>query len=264
MPFYTASDIRHQYLDDGPKDGPAVVFANALGTDAHLWDHVIAHLPQGLRLIRYDKRGHGLSDTPPPPYSMGALVRDVEGLIDHLKLQNVVFVGISIGGMIAQGLAAKRPDLIKALVLSNTGAKIGTREIWDGRIATTRQMGMVAMAPQVLKRWFSAEMLRDPKVVPLAAHLADMTIDGYVGCAAAVQGTDFITPTSGLRMPVLGIAGGRDQSTPADMVFELCDLVPETEVKVLHRSGHLPPIDAPDAYADHLTAFFTKIGHLPS
>lgn len=48
---------------DGPDDGAPVVFANSLGTDLRLWDAVLPLLPPGLRLIRYDKRGHGLSDS---------------------------------------------------------------------------------------------------------------------------------------------------------------------------------------------------------
>jgi 3-oxoadipate enol-lactonase len=63
---------------EGPADGPPVVFANSLGTDLRLWDDVVARLPAGLHLVRYDKRGHGLSTAPPAPYSMGALVRDAE------------------------------------------------------------------------------------------------------------------------------------------------------------------------------------------
>ncbi|MGV6840395.1 MAG: alpha/beta fold hydrolase [Planktomarina sp.] len=264
MPYYTNGSVTLHYLDDGPKDGPAVVFAGALGTNAHMWDHVIAHMPKGLRLIRYDKRGHGLSDVPKPPYSMGALVKDAECLMDHLHLSPSVFVGISIGGMIAQGLAAKRPDLIKAAVFSNTGAKIGTRAIWEDRINTTRKLGMKALAPQILERWFASDILQDPIIAPIAGHLESMTTDGYTGCAAAIQGTDFITPTSGLHLPVLGIAGGRDNSTPADMVFELCGLVHGAEVKVIPRSGHLPPIDAPETYANLLNAFLEKIGHSPA
>lgn len=263
MPFCDLPDLRVHYLDDGPKDGPAVVFANSLGTSTVMWDHMVPHLPDGLRLIRYDKRGHGLTDVPPPPYAMGALVRDAEALIDHLGLTRVVFVGLSIGGLIAQGLAAKRPDLVKALVLSNTGAKIGTREIWEDRIQTTRKLGMAQVAPQILKRWFNHKM-PDPLVMQdCVDHLTTMTTDGYTGCAAAIQGTDFITPTSGLQVPALGIAGGRDVATPADMVREVCDLIHGSTFKVIPNAGHIPPLDHPERYAAILTEFLADVAHLP-
>ena len=72
------------YKLEGPQNGPTIVFSNSLGTDMRIWDDVISHLPKYLRILRYDKRGHGLSDCPKSPYSMGALVRDIEALMDHL------------------------------------------------------------------------------------------------------------------------------------------------------------------------------------
>jgi 3-oxoadipate enol-lactonase len=122
-------DVVLHYADTGPRDAPTVVFSNSLGTDFRLWDAILPYLPEGLRVIRYDKRGHGLSTCPPAPYTMGALIHDAERLLDALSVRDCVFVGLSIGGMIAQGLAAKRLDLIRAVVLSNTAPKIGTREM---------------------------------------------------------------------------------------------------------------------------------------
>ena len=102
MKIATLDGIRLHYREDGDPDGQPVVFANSLGTDLRLWDEVLPHLPKGLRQIRYDKRGHGLSEAPAAPYAMGQLVHDVEMLLDHLQVRDAVFVGLSIGGMIAQ------------------------------------------------------------------------------------------------------------------------------------------------------------------
>ena len=115
-------DVKLHYRVDGDPNGRPVVFANSLGTDLRLWDQVLPLLPEGLCYLRYDKRGHGLSSCPPAPYSMGSLVSDVERLMDHLNLRDALFVGLSIGGMIAQGLAAKRLDLVRGHRL-DTGAE---------------------------------------------------------------------------------------------------------------------------------------------
>lgn len=131
-------DIRLHYQLDGDPDGVPLVFANSLGTDLRLWDKIIPLLPEGLRILRYDMRGHGLSDAPPAPYTMGALVRDLERLMDHLEIRDAVLVGLSIGGQVAQGLAVKRLDLLRGLVLSNTAAKIGTKDAWQERIDTVQ------------------------------------------------------------------------------------------------------------------------------
>jgi 3-oxoadipate enol-lactonase len=69
MADFRRDGVRLHYLDEGPRDGPSVVFSNSLGTDLRLWDPILPHLPQGLRILRYDKRGHGLSDCPWPRMS---------------------------------------------------------------------------------------------------------------------------------------------------------------------------------------------------
>ena len=125
MQYADLGQIGLHYSDVGEKDAPCVVFTKSLGTDFQLWDPILPMHPKGLRITRYDKRGHGLSHCPAPPYSMGALVHDAEKLLDHLGIKVCVFTGLSIGVMIAQGLAVKRMDLIRGMVLSNTAAKIG-------------------------------------------------------------------------------------------------------------------------------------------
>lgn len=252
--------IKVNYRTDGNPDGPPVVFANSLGTDLRLWDKVIPLLPEGLHYIRYDKRGHGLSDCPPAPYKMGTLVRDVEQLMDHLKITGAVFVGLSIGGMIAQGLAAKRLDLVRAMVLSNTGAKIGTRELWQDRIDGVRAGGIESLADAVMERWFSRAFRDTPELAAWRNMLTRTPAEGYIGCSAAIQGTDFIASTSGLRLPTLGIAGSEDGATPPDLVRETVDLVPGSSFHLIRGAGHLPCVENPEEYARVLTDFLSSVG----
>lgn len=254
------------YRDEGPKDAPAVVFANSLGTDFRLWDKVVARLhaafPEGLRMIRYDKRGHGLSDCPKGPYSMGTLVRDAEQLLDHLEVKDSLFVGLSIGGMIAQGLAVKRLDLVRAMVLSNTAAKIGQPEMWDDRIATVKKGGIAPMADGILERWFHKEFRASSEFPAWRNMLIQQSVEGYAGCCAAISGTDFYTPTSGLRLPTLGIGGSDDGSTPPDLIRETVNLIPGSRFELIRRAGHLPCVEQPDTFADLLTQFIKETGHV--
>ncbi|WP_146586292.1 3-oxoadipate enol-lactonase [Puniceibacterium confluentis] len=249
------------YRIDGDPSGAPVVFSNSLGTDLRLWDKVIPLLPQGLKFIRYDKRGHGLSDSPAAPYGMGTLVSDAEKLMEFLGVQNAVFVGLSIGGMIAQGLAAKRLDLIRALVLSNTGAKIGTREMWQERIDGVRAGGIEALADATMQRWFSAAFRATDEFTAWRNMLVRQPSEGYLGCCAAIAGTDFIATTSGLRLPTLGIAGSEDGSTPPDMVRETIELIPGSEFALIRDAGHLPCVEKPEEYARILSDFLTRQGH---
>ncbi len=263
MDVINVNDVSLHVQVEGPDDGPPVVFANSLGTDLRLWDGVVAKLPPGLRLIRYDKRGHGLSDCPAPPYSMGALITEVEGVMDALGVRDAVFVGLSIGGLIAQGLAAKRLDLVRAVVLSNTAAKIGTRAMWEERIEAIRADGLPAMTDAILERWFAPDFRSSAAVAPWRRMVETCPEDGYVGCCAAIAGTDFYNISGDLRLPTLVIAGDRDGATPPDLVRELAELIPGARFELMRGTGHLPCVEDPNTYAGHLVDFLASIGHLP-
>ncbi len=261
MNILDLGDLHLHWREDGDPKGAPVVFANSLGTDFRMWDKLIPHMPPGLRLIRYDKRGHGLSSCPPGPYSMGALIRDAERLLDALEVRDCVFVGLSVGGLIAQGLAVKRLDLVRAMVLSNTAAKIGTQQMWADRIAAVRQGGIEAIADGLMERWFSKPFRATPEMQGYRAMVARQPVEGYAGTAAAIAGTDFITPTSGLTLPTLAIAGSEDGATPPDLVRETAELVKGARFHLIRGAGHLPPAEKPAEYAALLTEFLTAIGH---
>lgn len=254
--------LKVHYTDEGDPNGAPIVFANSLGTDLRLWDKIVPLLPSGLRIIRYDKRGHGLTDATAAPYSMGMLVGDLERLLDHLQVRDCLLVGLSIGGMIAQGLAVKRMDMVRAVVLSNTGAKIGTREMWDQRIADVEQGGIGSLADGIMGRWFSRAFHDEPEFHAWRNMLIRTSVAGYAGCSAAIRGTDFYTPTSGLRLPALGIAGSEDGSTPPDLVRETVDLIPGSKYALIRGAGHLPCVEKPDEYARILNEFIAEVGHV--
>lgn len=254
--------VQLHYRIDGPEDGAPVVFANSLGTDLRLWDAILPLLPPGLKLIRYDKRGHGLSSLPTAPCTMGALISDLAGLLDHLAVKEAVIVGLSIGGMIAQGLAVKRMDLVRAAVLSNTAAKIGTREMWEDRVTAVQAHGIDPMADGITERWFSPAFRTTPEMQLWRNMLIRQPAEGYAGCCNAIAGTDFYTPTASLRLPVLGIAGTLDGSTPPDLVRETIDLVPGSRFEMIRGAGHLPCVEKPAEYAGLLAGFLREIGHI--
>lgn len=262
MKICDLGDVALHYRDEGDPQGAPVVFANSLGTDLRLWDQVLPLLPAGLRLIRYDKRGHGLSSCPPGPYSMGALVRDAERLMERLEVRDCAFVGLSVGGLIAQGLAVKRLDLVRVMVLSNTGAKIGTPDMWATRIAAINAGGIEAIAEATMERWFSKAFRATPEMLAWRAMLTRQPVEGYNGCAAAIAGTDLIALTSGLTLPTLAIAGSEDGATPPDLVRETAGLIRGSRFHLIRGAGHLPCVENPTEYAEVLRTFLKETGHI--
>lgn len=262
MPRAQLDGVTLNYDLTGPADGLPLVLSNSLGCTLQMWDPLLPHLPGGLRILRYDRRGHGGSDVPPAPYSMGQLVRDTETLLDHLALGPCVFLGLSIGGMVGQGLAVKRPDLLRALVLSNTAARIATAQIWQDRIATARAQGLTALADSTMERWFSPGFRATPDFSPWRAMFCATPLDGWTGCAAAIAGTDFYTTTATITLPALGIAADRDGSTPPDLVRETTDLIAGSEFALIRGAGHLPHVEKPADYARILVQFLSRHGLL--
>ena len=148
------------------------------------------------------------------------------------------------------------------MVISNTAAKIGTPAMWDERIAAVKVGGIEALADAVMERWFSAGFRATPELELWRNMLVRGEDDGYAGCSAAISGTDLFTPTSGLRLPTLGIAGAEDGSTPPDLVRETTDLIPGSRFHLIRKAGHLPCVEQPEEYAAVLTQFLKEVGHV--
>lgn len=250
------------WREDGDTAGPAVVFANSLGTDLRLWDAVVERLPKHLRLIRYDKRGHGLSSCPAGPYSIEDLAQDALELLDHAGVETCVFVGLSIGGMIAQTLAARAPERVSALVLSNTASKMGEAQMWQERIAAIEADGIAALSEAVMQRWFAPAFLGTEAHLPWRHMLERTPQAGYIACCQAIAGTDLSALTPTLRQPTLGIAGSADGASPAALVEATIDLLPDARFTVIEDTGHLPCVEAPEAYAGALLEFLKEVGHV--
>lgn len=241
------------YRIDGAASGPTVVFANSLGTDLRLWEALLPLLPADLRFVRYDKRGHGLSDLGGQA-SAADLADDAAALIEAVG-GPVVFVGLSIGGLIAQTLAARHPDLLRAVVISNSAAKLGTAESWQARIDAIRAQGLEGIADAVMERWFAPAFRTSVAVTPWRNMMIRTPVEGYISACGALAGADQTEATRALRLPALVIAGGEDGSTPPALVQATADLIPGAAFHVIPSTGHLPCVEDPAAYAAILTPF---------
>jgi 3-oxoadipate enol-lactonase len=244
----------------GPDSGPAVVFANSLGTDLRLWDRVLPMLPPGLRYIRYDKRGHGLSGLGGGSTIAGH-ADDAIAVIEKVAQGPVVFVGLSIGGLIGQVVAHRRPDLVRALVLSNTAAKLGTADSWQARMDAINGGGLESIADAVMERWFAPAFRATPELALWRAMLTRTPAQGYVAACNALAGADQTVETAQLRLPALVIAGADDGASPSHLVRETADLIPGAVFHEIPGAGHLPPVEAPAAWAAIVAPFLKAHAH---
>jgi 3-oxoadipate enol-lactonase len=266
MSFVDVGELRTHYALTGDKE-PVLVFSNSLGTDFSMWDPQMAELEQSFRILRYDTRGHGKSSVAssvasavkPGDYTIEQLGRDVLGLLDSLGLERVHFCGLSMGGMIGMWLAIHAPSRLHRLVLCNTAARIGTREIWNARIATVRKDGMKPVAAAVIERWFTPEFrASSPEKVAKARQMLENTSpEGYAACCAAIRDVDQREAITQIKTPTLVIYGGSDPVTPASDAQFLTDRI-RGAVKVELRAAHLSNVEQADAFTGAVRNFLSR------
>jgi 3-oxoadipate enol-lactonase len=246
----------------GP-DRPWLVFVNALGTDHRVWDGVIAALGREWNLLAYDMRGHGLSDAGEAPYAMDDHVGDLEALLTHLEIATAVLCGVSVGGMIAQGLAARRPELVVALILCDTGARIGNVDTWNARLEAVRARGIASVADAVTQRWFTEDFRKsEPAFTGYRNMLVQTSVAGYTGTVAALRDTDYTEQAKALSLPVLCLVGAEDEVTSPAQTEELAQLFDGARIEVIGGAAHQPHIERPREVAGPIAAFLQEIGHV--
>ena len=123
MRLVRANGLVIHYLIEGPEALPPIVFVNPLGCDLRVWSEVASILKPEFRVLCYDKRGHGLSESGPDRCEMADYARDLAALLDAVEIRRAAIVGISIGGVIAQELTRQRPELAAALILCDTAGE---------------------------------------------------------------------------------------------------------------------------------------------
>jgi 3-oxoadipate enol-lactonase len=228
MKFVEVNGITLHYAREGLGEGVPLVFVNSLGTDLRIWDGLTLHFAERFPIIGYDKRGHGLSDCPPGPYSIRDYANDLAALLEHLGHERVILIGISVGGMIALDYAANHPGQVEALVLSDTAARIGTADYWNERIAAIRGDGMDALKEIILSRWFAPGYAGafPAEYQGYANMLTRTPVEGYVATCEAIRDADLSEAAATVRTETLVLTGAADAATLPDWGRELAGILP--------------------------------------
>ncbi|QEX17753.1 3-oxoadipate enol-lactonase [Hypericibacter terrae] len=245
------------YRMDGPAGRPILLFSNSLASDMSIWDDQVAALKSDYRIVRYDTRGHGRSPVVDGPLTIDDLASDAIALIEQLALGPVHFVGISLGGMLGQAVAARRPDLLRSLTLSNTSSETDKPELWEPRIQTALTTGMAPLVEPTLERWFTAPFRasQPQRVETVRRMIAATPPKGYAACARAIQGLRQTAILARIVTPTLVIAGREDASTPVAVAERIAHAIKGAKLVVVEQAAHITPIEQADKFNQHLRHF---------
>jgi 3-oxoadipate enol-lactonase len=233
------------YEITGPRDAPALVLSGSLGADLSMWEPQLA-LADRFRVIRVDTRGHGHSPAPPGPYTVADLGGDVLELIDTLALDQVAFVGVSLGAMIGLWIATVAPLRLTGLVSICSAAHVPTGDAFRERAAAVRAAGGTSeIADAVVDRWLTPEFAAAHPHTRrwLRAMIIGTDPQGYASCAEAVAAVELRPQLRSIVTPTLVISGAQDQALPVALQEEIAAGIPDARHVILDPGAHIASVE---------------------
>jgi len=252
--------IETNYEIHGKDGAPWLTFSHSLACTLRMWDEQLDAFKDRFRILLYDTRGHGASEAPKGPYTLDMLAEDLRQLLEHLKIAQTHFVGLSMGGMIGQTLVLKQPDLFDRVVLADTGhtQTPETKKQWEERILTAETRGMQPLVSSTLERWFTKDFREKEKdaVARIAALIQATPVPGYVGCCHAISNLNTTARLKEIKRPVLAITGAQDAAAPGTRYIG--ENVPGAETVVIPQAAHIANIEQAEAFNRALREFLSS------
>ncbi|PQO22081.1 3-oxoadipate enol-lactonase [Rhodobacteraceae bacterium WD3A24] len=244
---------------DGPEGAPWVLLSNSLGADLTMWDGQIDLLTRKYRVLRYDQRGHGLSDAPDGPYSFALLVADALAIMDHYEVEKADWIGLSMGGMTGMGLAIHHPERFGHMVVADARsvATDAYKKMWDQRIEAVEAGGIEAVIEGSLGLWLTEEFrAANPDVTAACAEMIkDTSAKGYIASCYALRELDYFKDLNGITVPMLYLCGSKDKGAPPEEMQEMAKVTPGARYVEVPDAGHVSNINQPKAFNSALAAF---------
>jgi len=245
----------------GSAERAPVLLVHPLGLSEAIWQDLAGRLAAlGHPTLRYDLRGHGRSPNAAGDWGLAELAEDAARLIGEWGRGPVVMVGLSLGGLVAQQLAATRPELLRGLVLAHCDSHYPetARAAFSARIAAVQAEGMAGVVEAALARYLNPALRAARPDIEAALHGTLLAQDpaAYARACAAVRDADLRGALSGWAGPALVIGGTVDGGVPPERAAALAASMPQARLTLLEGASHLGPVEQPEAFAAAL------IGHL--
>lgn len=235
-----------------------IILSNSLGADGSMWDDQIDALTAKYRVLRYDTRGHGSSDTT-GPISFADLNADVIALMDALEIERAAFMGLSMGGMTGMGLAVDHGDRITRVVCADARADAPApfQANWDTRIAAVQAGGLEAIVDGTLASWLTEDWrtANPDRVAQIRAMVLANDPQGYVACCEALKGLDCLRHLPNATVPVLYVGGDQDMGAAPAVMQEMADATPGGRYISVPDAAHVANINAPAAFNAAIAEF---------
>ncbi len=251
-------------LRDG---GAPAVLLHGIGGNRANWADDLPALAAGREVLAVDLRGYGDSDSHPagaPPLTFDDLVSDAVRAVQAIG-RPAHLLGLSMGGLVAQAVAARWPERVRSLVL--VACRPGDAPLLPGergeaflrdRLGPIERGGTAALADSL------AAALAGPAASPgalaaLRASLLRLRVPDYVAVLRARSRMGPVADPASLRQPVLVLGGEVDRLAPPEQMRALAAAIPGVMLHLFPEVGHLVNLEAPDAFRATVTAFWSRV-----
>lgn len=243
MPFYENEGIRLFYEDT--VEGRPLILLHGLTSNHHMFYREIGYLKDKFRIIALDSRGHGKSDRP-ADFTLADHVADTIALLDHLKLQSVYVIGVSMGSYIAQGLAIHQPERVAKLILAATksyGEQASMAEMFDRYKEQLGEMSIAEKLSMSSKLIFHNQQAVNEWQKRIAKKSRMLTSEEQAAAAGAIRDFDFRADLKHITAETLVISGKHDGLNPPEKGRETAVMIPSADYMEFQDSGHAPNVE---------------------
>lgn len=236
--------------------GRAVLMSHGYSATRHMWDGQHAKLGDRYRMISWDMRGHGATDSPSDParYSHALTVADMKALLDHLGIRRAVIGGLSLGGTMSLEFYVAHPEMVEALILCDTGPGYRNAEArakWNER-AMTRATELEARGLEALGGR-SREMRE-----AMSHHRSAQGLAHAARGMLAQQDSRVIDALGSITVPTIVIVGDKDEPFVAPCEY-MAKKIPGARLEVVKDAGHSSNLDQPDAFNRVFVGFLDSL-----